>query len=179
MKEMMRRPTHHWGSGQESAWVAFDDLVYLASLIWHIAGDEAEPAQLAVCHALLNRLTMQTEAEGAAVAAGMAMANHARLRMLAQDMFPEAALPSEIRPPPGYRFCKLLADIGCAIDEAVEDPTHGANAAHPHDLMPRWAAGRAPCALIGRRFYYRLPAHALSPTLPPTAFPTPGSSLNV
>lgn len=45
-----------------------------------------------------------------------------------------------------------------AVNGLLSDPTSGATHYHTAGIMPHWAAGQDPCAIIGRHVFYRLDA---------------------
>jgi len=54
---------------------------------------------------------------------------------------------------PVFAACKRIA--ARALAGALPDPTGGATHYHTRSVLPRWAAGCAPCAEIGSHLFYR------------------------
>lgn len=55
---------------------------------------------------------------------------------------------------PAFAVAWDIAERACG--GRLADPTGGADHYHVAGLTPHWAAGRRPCAIIGRHVFYRL-----------------------
>jgi N-acetylmuramoyl-L-alanine amidase len=71
---------------------------------------------------------------------------------------PTRALIRRLRSDTDALFRQCLAAAAAVLTGLEPDPTQGATYAHAIQDTPAWAEGQTPCATIGTRHFYRLPA---------------------
>lgn len=116
----------------------------MAKTVWGEARGEPELGQIAVAWVILNRSRTRKQTIRQVCLAPKQFScwnandpNHAKLLALKPE-----------------QYQRQITICGRVCNQECPDPTDGATHYHAHGIIPRWAQGHTPSAIIGNHVFY-------------------------